>query len=84
AGRTCECRPLNTSVLGEYLADLRPGVMEVKIPMPTTGADYRWLNLMSRVPRKGLPTIAKRLAQGIGGLALGRRYAAGGQALAAG
>ncbi|OMB86692.1 3-ketosteroid-delta-1-dehydrogenase [Mycolicibacterium conceptionense] len=84
AGRTCECRPLNTSVLSEYLADLRPGVMEVKIPMPTTGADYRWLNLMSRVPRKGLPTIAKRLAQGIGGLALGRRYAAGGQALAAG
>ncbi|OBI73332.1 3-ketosteroid-delta-1-dehydrogenase, partial [Mycolicibacterium fortuitum] len=84
AGRTCECRPLNTSILGEYLPDLRPGVMEVSIPMPTTGADYRWLNLMSRVPRKGLPTIIKRLAQGIGGLALGRRYAAGGQALAAG
>lgn len=84
AGRTCECRPLNTAILGEYLPDLRPGVMEVKIPMPTTGADYRWLNLMSRVPRKGLPTVVKRLAQGIGGLVLGRRYAAGGQALAAG
>ncbi len=52
--------------------------------MPTTGADYRWLNLMSRVPRKGLPTVLKRLAQGLGGLALGRRCAAGGQALAAG
>ena len=52
--------------------------------MPTTGADYRWMNLMARVPRKGLPTIAKRLAQGVGGLMLGRRYAAGGQALAAG
>ncbi|MUL78241.1 3-ketosteroid-delta-1-dehydrogenase [Mycobacterium sp. CBMA226] len=84
AGRTCECRPLNTAILGEYLADLRPGVMEVSIPMPTTGADYRWLNLMSRIPRKGLPTVIKRLAQGLGGLALGRRYAAGGQALAAG
>ncbi|CRZ16505.1 3-ketosteroid-delta-1-dehydrogenase [Mycolicibacterium neworleansense] len=84
AGRTCECRPLDTNILGEYLPDLRPGVMEVKIPMPTTGADYRWLNLMSRVPRKGLPTVVKRLAQGLGGLALGRRYAAGGQALAAG
>ncbi|MGV0815577.1 3-ketosteroid-delta-1-dehydrogenase [Mycolicibacterium boenickei] len=84
AGRTCECRPLDTAILGEYLSDLRPGVMEVSIPMPTTGADYRWLNLMSRVPRKGLPTVVKRLAQGIGGLALGRRYAAGGQALAAG
>ncbi|OFB37823.1 3-ketosteroid-delta-1-dehydrogenase [Mycolicibacterium sp. (ex Dasyatis americana)] len=84
AGRTCECRPLDTSILGQYLPDLRLGVMEVKIPMPTTGADYRWLNLMSRVPRKGLPTVVKRLAQGLGGLALGRRYAAGGQALAAG
>jgi len=52
--------------------------------MPTTGADYRWMNLMARVPRKGIPTIAKRLAQGVGGLLLGRHYAAGGQALAAG
>ena len=83
AGRTCECRPLNTAILGEYLPDLRPGIMEASIPMPTTGADYRWMNLVSRVPRKGLPTIVKRLAQGVGGLALGRRYAAGGQALAA-
>lgn len=84
AGRTCECRPLDTAVLGEHLSRLRPGVMEVKIPMPTTGADYRWLNLMSRVPRKGIPLVAKRLGQGLGGLLLGRRYAAGGQALAAG
>jgi 3-oxosteroid 1-dehydrogenase len=83
AGRTYECRPLNTSILGDHLARLRPGVLEVKIPMPTTGADYRWLNLMARVPRKGIPVIAKRLAQGVGGLMLGRRYAAGGQALAA-
>jgi succinate dehydrogenase/fumarate reductase flavoprotein subunit len=42
------------------------------------------MNLMARVPRKGLPLIAKRLGQGLGGLLLGRRYAAGGQALAAG
>jgi len=83
-GRTCECRPLNTSILGEYLPRLRPGVMKATIPMPTTGADYRWLNLISRVPRRGLPTFAKRFAQGAGGLLLGRRYAAGGQALAAG
>lgn len=84
AGRTCECRPLNMSILGEHLSRLRPGVLEVTIPMPTTGADYRWMNLMARVPRKALPLIAKRLAQGVGGLMLGRRYAAGGQALAAG
>lgn len=84
AGRTCECKPLNASVLGEYRARLRPGVMEATVPMPTTGADYRWMNLMARVPSKGLPLIAKRLAQGVGGLALGRHYVAGGQALAAG
>jgi succinate dehydrogenase/fumarate reductase flavoprotein subunit len=84
AGRTCECRPLDTSILGEYLSRLRPGVMEVTIPMPTTGADYRWLNLMSRVPRMGVPLVFKRLGQGVGGLLIGRRYAAGGQALAAG
>lgn len=84
AGRTCECRPLNSAILGEYRARLRPGVMEPKIPMPTTTADYRWMNLMARVPRRGIPTIAKRLGQGVGGLLLGRRYIAGGQALAAG
>jgi 3-oxosteroid 1-dehydrogenase len=84
AGRTCECKPFNTSVLGRYRTRLRPGVMKASIPMPTTGADYRWMNLMARVPRKGLPLIFKRLAQGLGGLLLGRHYVAGGQALAAG
>ncbi|MFG1934014.1 3-ketosteroid-delta-1-dehydrogenase [Mycobacterium sp. NPDC048908] len=84
AGRTCECKPFNTSVLGQYRSKLRQGLMKASIPMPTTGADYRWMNLMARVPHKGLPTIAKRLGQGVGGLLLGRRYAAGGQALAAG
>ncbi len=84
AGRTCECRPLNTSILGEYRTRLRPGVMEAHVPVPTTGADYRWMNLVARVPRKGIPTFAKRIAQGVGGLLLGRRYAAGGQGLAAG
>ena len=83
-GRTCECRPFNASVLGRYRSLLRPGLMEPKVPMPTTSADYRWMNLMARVPRKGLPLIVKRLAQGVGGLMLGRRYNAGGQALAAG
>jgi 3-oxosteroid 1-dehydrogenase len=84
AGRTCECRPLNAALLGEYRTRLRPGLMEPKIPMPTTTADYRWMNLMARVPRRGIPTIAKRLVQGVGGRLLGRRYVAGGQALVAG
>ncbi|ORV49392.1 3-ketosteroid-delta-1-dehydrogenase [Mycolicibacter engbaekii] len=83
-GRTCECRPFNTAVLGSELTRLRPGVMKSSFPMPVTGADYRWLNLMVRVPRRSLPRIMLRAFQGIGGLALRRRYAAGGQALAAG
>ncbi|MGO9510603.1 MAG: 3-ketosteroid-delta-1-dehydrogenase [Mycobacterium sp.] len=84
AGRTCECHPLDTSILGEYRTRLQPGVMEASVPVPTTGADYRWMNLVARLPRKGIPTFAKRVAQGVGGLLLGRRYAAGGQGLAAG
>jgi 3-oxosteroid 1-dehydrogenase len=84
AGRTCECRPLNTSILGEHRTRLQPGVMEVSVPVPTTGADYRWMNLVARVPRKGIPTFAKRVTQGVGGLLVGRRYAAGGQGLSAG
>jgi 3-oxosteroid 1-dehydrogenase len=84
AGRTCECRPLNSAILGEYRNRLRPGLMEPKVPMPTTTADYRWMNLMARVPRRGIPTIAKRVSQGVGGLLLGRHYVAGGQALTAG
>ena len=84
AGRTCECHPFDTSILGEYRTRLLPGVMEAGVPIPTTGADYRWMNLVFRVPRKGIPTFAKRAAQGVGGRLLGRRYAAGGQGLAAG
>ncbi|TDZ82179.1 3-oxosteroid 1-dehydrogenase [Mycobacteroides salmoniphilum] len=85
AGRTCECRPFDASVLGRYRNRLQPGVMKPPaVPMPVTSADYRWMNLMARLPRKALPLIVKRVAQGVGGALLGRRYLAGGQALAAG
>lgn len=84
AGRTCECHPFDTSLLGEYRSLLRPGVLEAGVSIPTTGADYRWMNLVARVPRKGIPTFGKRLAQGVGGRLVGRRYAAGGQGLMAG
>ncbi len=84
AGRTCESHPLDTSILGEYRTRVQPGVMEASVPIPTTGADYRWMNLVARVPHKGIPTFAKRVAQGVGGRLLGRRYAAAGQALVAG
>ncbi|UYP18411.1 3-ketosteroid-delta-1-dehydrogenase [Rhodococcus sp. Z13] len=83
-GRSCECLPFDLSVLGEERARLRPGLMEAGLPMPTTGADYKWMNLMFRVPHKGFPRIFKRLAQGVAGLAVKKEYVAGGQAIAAG
>ena len=83
-GRSCECLPFDMSVLGEERSRLRPGLMEAGLPMPTTGADYKWMNLMLRVPHKGFPRIFKRLAQGVAGLAVKREYVAGGQAIAAG
>ncbi|MFD4407494.1 3-ketosteroid-delta-1-dehydrogenase [Nocardia sp. NPDC058499] len=83
-GRTCECRPFNASILGEQRPRLRPGVMEAPVPMPVTGADYKWMNLIARKPLKALPRIVRRAALGIGGMLIGREYLAGGQALAAG
>jgi 3-oxosteroid 1-dehydrogenase len=84
AGRSCECRPFNASVLGDKRALLRPPTLAAPVPMPITGADYKWMNLMARVPAKGLPRVLRRVAQGIGGMALRREYLAGGQAIAAG
>ncbi|ANY22216.1 3-ketosteroid-delta-1-dehydrogenase [Gordonia terrae] len=83
-GRTCESRPFDMRVLGRERRRLRPGVMEAPVPMPVTGADYKWFNLMVRKPLRAVPKIVRRAALGIGGMALGREYAAGGQALAAG
>ena len=83
-GRSCECVPFDANRLGPERARLRGGTMEAPLPMPVTGKDYRWLNLLAKVPARGFPTAAKRAVQGIGGLALKRDYVAGGQALAAG
>ncbi len=83
-GRTCESRPFNIKVLGENLKNFRSGSMEAPVPMPITGYDYKWMNLMVRKPLTAFPIIFKRLFQGIGGLIIGRKYVAGGQALAAG
>lgn len=83
-GRTCECEPFNIKKLGDNLNKFRTGSMEAPIPMPITGYDYKWMNLMMRKPLKAFPMIFKRLFQGVGGLIIGRKYVAGGQALAAG
>jgi len=83
-GRTCEAKPFDAAVLGEERNRLRPGVLDAPIPMPVTGADYKWMNLMLRTPLKSWPKIFKRAAQGVGGMAVKREYMAGGQALSAG
>lgn len=85
AGRTCECLPFDASVLGDERGRLRPGLMEAGLPMPVTGADYKWMNLMAKKPGKAVPRIIRRLSQGLfGKYVLKREYLAGGQALAAG
>ncbi|MBF6192759.1 3-ketosteroid-delta-1-dehydrogenase [Nocardia sp. CDC186] len=83
-GRTCECRPFDASVLGAERPRLRSGVLEAPVPMPVTGADYKWMNLVARKPVKAFSRILRRAALGIGGMLIGREYLAGGQALAAG
>lgn len=82
--RTCECKPFDLNRLGEDLPRFRPGLMESSMPMPVTGYDYKWMNLMMRKPLKAFPIIFKRLFQGVGGKLMGKNLVAGGQALAAG
>lgn len=83
-GRSCECRPFDVAQLGAERGRLRPAVMEAPLPMPVTGADYKWLNLIAKSPVRGFSVAIKRAVQGIGGTIIGREYAAGGRALAAG
>ncbi|GAA4545202.1 hypothetical protein GCM10023175_24530 [Pseudonocardia xishanensis] len=83
-GRTCEPRPFDVSVLGEERNRLRSAGVEAPVPMPVTSADYKWMNLMFRIPHRGVPRVVKRFAQGLGGLALRREYSSAGHALAAG
>lgn len=84
SGRTCESRPFDAAVLGDDRPAVRRSTMAAPVPMPITGTDYRWMNLMATVPTKGLPRVMYRVGQGVGGKLLGREYVAGGAALAAG
>ncbi|HLR31961.1 MAG TPA: 3-ketosteroid-delta-1-dehydrogenase [Fodinibius sp.] len=83
-GRTIECKPFDLKRLGDERDRLRPAPMASPIPMPVTGYGYKWMNLMLRKPFKSFPLIFKRLFQGLGGMLIGKEFAAGGQALAAG
>ena len=84
AGRSCESKPFDLRQLGEERARFRPATMSAPVPMPVTGADYKWMNLMTKTPLKSIPKIVKSVIQGMGGLALKREYSAGGQAIAGG
>lgn len=85
AGRTCECEPFDLrGNLGQHRDLLRPTTLAAPVPMPITAPDYRLMNLMAKLPLKGGSKVLGRAAQGIGGLALGREYVAGGQAIAGG
>lgn len=82
-GRAVEPKPFDAKELGEDRDLLLPPVMAAPFPMPVTGKSYRWMNLVTRKAR-GVATGAQLLGMGVGGMALGREYIAGGQALAAG
>lgn len=84
SGRTCESKPFNAAILGAHRDDVRSSRMAAPLPMPITGVDYRLINLMATLPTKGVPRAMKRLAQGLGGKAIGREYVSGGAALATG
>lgn len=83
-GRTCECKPFDLNRLGKDVSRFRAPQMEAPIPMPVTASDYKWMNLMRRRPWKAIPLILKRLLQGVGGMLIGKKFAATGQATAAG
>lgn len=82
-GRAMEPRPFDVRSLGGDRKRLRAATMVAPLPMPISGTSFRWLNLVARRPR-GVVTGARTLGLGLGGLALGREYLAGGQALVAG
>ena len=85
AGRTCECKPFNTSVLGQYRSRLRPRRDGGDDPDADHRCGLSLDELDGAGTAKGLAAHRQTArARASAGLMLGRRYAAGGQALAAG
>lgn len=83
-GRTCESDAWDKNQLGDEKDRLEPSPMAAPVPMPVTGADYKWMNLMKKTPLKSFPRIMKRAIQGTGGMVFGKNYIASGEALAGG
>lgn len=82
-GRSVEPKPFNARRLKGARSLLRSPVFGAPLPMPITSRAYKWLSLLTRKPQ-GILTAVRLATLGIGGLALGKEYVAGGQALAAG
>src|SRR5699024_8774079 len=80
-GRTCEAKAFDINQLGEERKRLRPAPMNAPVPMPVTGYDYKWMNLMFSKPLKAFPIVLKAMFQGMGGLVVGKNNTAGGEAL---
>jgi len=84
SSRSIESKPFNASILGSERSRVIASSLGSPIPMPVTGVDYKWMNLMAKVPQRGLTKSAMRAFQGIGGLAIKKEFTAGGQALGTG
>ncbi|QIK71806.1 3-ketosteroid-delta-1-dehydrogenase [Propioniciclava coleopterorum] len=83
-GRSCEAKPFDLRQLGSERPRFRPATMSAPVPMPVTGADYKWMNLMVKTPLKSIPKIVKSVIQGMDGLVIKKEFSAGGQAIAGG
>ncbi|WP_334169768.1 FAD-binding protein, partial [Timonella senegalensis] len=51
SSRSVESKPFNAAILGKERPRLRPSALGAPIPMPVTGVDYKWMNLMAKVPQ---------------------------------
>lgn len=83
-GRSVEPEPFDVNKIGEDASRIRTSdAISAPVPMPITSGDFRAMNLMGRRPLHALPTMVKRVFQGVGGKVVRKEMAAGGKALAA-
>jgi len=83
-GRSVEPEPFNVKSIGDDAPLLRTSdAISAPVPMPITSGDFRAMNLMGRRPLQAIPTMVKRVFQGVGGKLVRKDMAAGGRALAA-
>jgi len=82
-GRAIEPVPFDARRLGPERERLNPSAYAAPFPMPVTSSGYRWMNLAAR-SAKGTWTGVAALAKGLTGMAAGKEWITGGQALIAG